>query len=235
MTTAPKIDADGNRGLAGPGTTLSDWWPATMPGTVLTTMIDRGVYPDPDYGLNNLAIPESLNQQDYWYRTEFKAPEGNADGRRLTLTFQGINYKAAVWLNGQSLGTITGAFIRGVFDVTGVVKVGQMNVLAVRVSPPPHPGIPQEQSIKGGPGENGGLMCLDGPTFVATEGWDWIPAVRDRDTRHLAAGHADRDRRREDRRRTGRDEAAAAGYQPRRCRDHCSAGEIFRTRRCTER
>jgi hypothetical protein len=25
-------------------------------------------------------------------------------------------------------------------------------------------------------------MCLDGPTFVATEGWDWIPAVRDRDT-----------------------------------------------------
>ncbi len=55
-------------------------------------------------------------------------------------------------------------------------------MLAVRVSPPPHPGIPQEQSIKGGPGENGGMMCLDGPTFVATEGWDWIPAVRDRNT-----------------------------------------------------
>ena len=25
-------------------------------------------------------------------------------------------------------------------------------------------------------------MCLDGPTFVATEGWDWIPAVRDRNS-----------------------------------------------------
>ncbi len=87
-----------------------------------------------------------------------------------------------MWLNGQSLGTITGAFIRGNFDVTGILKPGQTNVLAVRVSPPPHPGIPQEQSIKGGPGENGGLMCLDGPTFVATEGWDWIPAIRDRDT-----------------------------------------------------
>jgi hypothetical protein len=87
-----------------------------------------------------------------------------------------------VWLNGKSLGTITGAFIRGTFDVTGVVKPGEPNVLAVRVSPPPHPGIPQEQSIKGGPGENGGLMCLDGPTFEATEGWDWIPAIRDRDT-----------------------------------------------------
>ncbi len=25
-------------------------------------------------------------------------------------------------------------------------------------------------------------MCLDGPTFVATEGWDWIPAIRDRNS-----------------------------------------------------
>ena len=24
--------------------------------------------------------------------------------------------------------------------------------------------------------------CLDGPTFMATEGWDWIPAIRDRNT-----------------------------------------------------
>jgi len=31
-------------------------------------------------------------------------------------------------------------------------------------------------------GENGGYMCLDGPTFVATERLDWIPAIRDRDT-----------------------------------------------------
>ena len=43
-------------------------------GTVLTTLIARGVYPDPDYGLNNLAIPDSLSRQDYWYRSEFEAP-----------------------------------------------------------------------------------------------------------------------------------------------------------------
>ena len=156
---------------------------AVVPGTVLTTLIERGVYPDPEYGLNNLAIPESLNKQDYWYRTDIKSPEA-IRGDHLTLTFEGINYKAIVWLNGRRLGTITGAFIRGVFDVTGIWKMGkgESNVLAVQVSPPPHPGIPQEQSIKGGPGENGGIMCLDGPTFVASEGWDWIPAIRDRET-----------------------------------------------------
>ncbi len=180
MIPAPKVDVDG-AAISQADYLPRDWLPATVPGTVLTTLVDRGIYPDPDYGLNNLAIPESLNKQDYWYRVEFRAPKSTV-GRRLTLTFEGINYAAAVWLNGRSLGSITGAFIRGTFDVTEVVKAERTNVLAVRVSPPPHPGIPQEQSIKGGPGENGGLMCLDGPTFVATEGWDWIPAIRDRDT-----------------------------------------------------
>lgn len=183
LGTAPDVQANGEElsspGVSSKSSSAKSWMQATVPGTVLTSMVNDGIYPDPDYGLNNLAIPESLNKQDYWYRTEFKAPTG-ISGRKLTLTFEGINYAAEVWLNGQSLGTIKGAFIRGVFDVTGVLKSD--NVLAVKISPPPHPGIPQEQSIKGGPGENGGAMCLDGPTFVATEGWDWIPAIRDRDS-----------------------------------------------------
>jgi hypothetical protein len=180
LRPAPEISESGGA-ISQHGFGTTGWWNATVPGTVLTTMINQGVYPDPDYGLNNLAIPESLNKQDYWYRSEFTAP-ADWKGQRLTLTFEGINYAAEVWVNGKRIGTIKGAFIRGVFDVTNEVKAGGANVLAVRVSPPPHPGIPHEQSIKAGPGENGGLMCLDGPTFVDTEGWDWIPSIRDRNT-----------------------------------------------------
>ncbi|MGA2355383.1 MAG: LamG-like jellyroll fold domain-containing protein, partial [Terriglobales bacterium] len=77
MTPAPKVSADGIA-ISQASYRAQDWWPATVPGTALTTMIDRGVYPDPDYGLNNLAIPESLNKQDYWYRTEFRAPKSTA-------------------------------------------------------------------------------------------------------------------------------------------------------------
>ncbi|EQD37783.1 glycosyl hydrolase, partial [mine drainage metagenome] len=54
-------------------------------------------------------------------------------------------------------------------------------MLAVRVAPPPHPGIPYEKSIAAGPGNNGGALALDGPTFIATGGWDWMPVVPDRD------------------------------------------------------
>jgi hypothetical protein len=180
LQAAPKVNAT-EQELNSPQYSTKDWMAATVPGTVLTTMVDRGIYPNPYYGLNNMAIPESLNKQAYWYRTEFKTPH-LAHGRQLTLTFKGINYKAKVWLNGHELGTIKGAFIRGIFNVTPYVKASGKNVLLVKISPPPHPGIPQEQSVLGGPGENGGEMVLDGPTFMDTEGWDWIPAIRDRDS-----------------------------------------------------
>ncbi len=180
LREAPKV-SDGGGAVSRPGYADGGWLKATVPGTVLTTLVDRGVYPDPDYGLNNLAIPETLNKQDYWYRTEF-TPPASAAGRRFRVTFGGVNYSAVAWLNGKRLGEVRGAFTRGEFDATGIVEPGRANALAVRVSPPPHPGIPHEESIKAGPGPNGGAMCLDGPTFICTEGWDWIPGVRDRET-----------------------------------------------------
>jgi hypothetical protein len=181
MIDAPRLDSPNGAALSQTGVDTHEWYDATVPGTVLTTLVDQGVYPDPYYGLNNLLIPESLNKQDYWYRTEFTVPE-KFTGRELTLQFNGINYYAEVWFNGEYLGHITGAFIRGKFDVTALAKPGATNVLAVMVAPPPDPGIPSEQSVKFGPGDDGGKLCLDGPSFECTEGWDWIPAVRDRDT-----------------------------------------------------
>ena len=180
LAEAPTISATPEE-ISRPNYSDAAWYPATVPGTVLTTLIDRGVYPDYDHGLNNMAIPERLARQDYWYRTRFELPAALA-GKRLTLTFKGINYAAEAWINGARVGNIRGAFIRGVFDVTEVVNPGQVNVVAVRVSPPPHPGIPHEESIAAGPGENGGWIAIDGPTFAAAEGWDWIPGIRDRNT-----------------------------------------------------
>ncbi|TCK75316.1 glycosyl hydrolase 2 galactose-binding domain-containing protein [Acidipila rosea] len=180
LAEAPKVSAT-PEAVSTAGFDTAAWMPATVPGTVLTTMIDRGRYPDPDYGLNNLDIPERLNKQDYWYRAEFVAPKKNGSSH-VSLVLDGINYHAEVWLNGQHLGAMTGAFTRGVFDVSKVLHGDGKNALAIRISPVPHPGIPNVQSIILGSGLNGGAMELDGPTFVASEGWDWNPPMHDRDT-----------------------------------------------------
>lgn len=177
MIEASKVEKGGAE-LSRSGGASEGWYAATVPGTVLQTLVDRGVYPDPYFGLNNLAIPESLARQDYWYRASFDVP-AEAAGKRTRIRFNGVNYASQVWINGAEAGGILGAFIRGEFAFT---PVAGRNVVAIRVSPPPHPGTPHEQSIKAGVGENGGQLAIDGPTFVATEGWDWIPAIRDRNT-----------------------------------------------------
>lgn len=180
LAEAPKVSATGEV-ISSSSFDTTEWMPATVPGTVLTTMIDRGRYPDPDYGLDNLEIPEKLNKQDYWYRAEFAAPK-TEERSHVSLVLDGINYHAEIWLNGEHLGQMTGAFMRGQFDVSKILRSGGKNVLAIRISPVPHPGIPNVQSIALGSGLNGGAMELDGPTFVASEGWDWNPPMRDRDS-----------------------------------------------------
>jgi hypothetical protein len=157
------------------------WMPAIVPGTVLTSMIAAGVYPHPAYGLNNLRIPESLADKAYWYRAQFNVSDADPK-RRIGLVLNGVNYAAEVWLNGSRVGDVGGAFIRGRFDISSLARRGAANVLAIKVLPPPNPGIAHEESLAGGPGQNGGRHTVDGPSFVASEGWDWIPGVRDRNT-----------------------------------------------------
>jgi len=157
------------------------WYPATVPGTVLTTLVNNHVYPEPLFGENMRAIPESLNQTSYWYRTTFRVPAANR-GRHTWLHFAGINYSSEIWVNGKQAGTTRGAFIRADIDVTDFVRPGFFATVAVLVAPQPHPGVPHEHTIANGVGKNGGITAIDGPTFLSTIGWDWLPAVRDRDT-----------------------------------------------------
>ena len=168
-----------SQSLFNPDFDTADWYNATVPGTVLTTLVDQGVYPDPYFGLNNLSIPDSLCRKDWWYRLPVKLPE-NCFGKSIWLLFNGINYKADVWLNGKLLGRIDGAFQRGEFDATKLMDLHGKNILAVHIYPPHNPGIPHEESSGIGQGPNGGQLCLDGPTFISSEGWDWIPGIRDR-------------------------------------------------------
>ena len=160
----------------------SGWYDATVPGTVLTSLVNDGVYPEPLYGENDRPdkIPDNLCRTSYWYRTRFVVPP-EYDGKNIWLNFHGINYMAEVWVNGHDVGGIKGAFARGIFDVTPYVRTGETNVVAVRIMPPPHPGVPHEHTAKMGTGPNGGILSEDGATFLCTLGWDWIPAIRDRD------------------------------------------------------
>ena len=177
LVDATKVGAEG-AALSLPGFPDASWTPAVVPGTVLTSLVRAGVYPEPLFGLNNLSIPESLSRRSYWYRAEFDVPKGN---RRTWMRFDGVNYMAEVWVEGHPVGTVRGAFARGLFDITPWVRPGNRAAVAVKVLPPNHPGTPLEQTLAAGTGRNGGDTGADGVTFASTVGWDWIPGIRDRD------------------------------------------------------
>ena len=67
VAKAPQSGAE----ISSPSFNTVGWYKATVPGTVLTTLVNNHVYPQPLYGENNRPeiIPESLVQTSYWYRT----------------------------------------------------------------------------------------------------------------------------------------------------------------------
>ena len=156
----------------------SGWMPAVVPGTVLYSYIAAGAIPDPAIGDNNNQISESYFNSDFWYLWKTSVKESDSKSGRTLLSFDGINWKADVFMNGKRLGDIEGAFKRASFDVTDIV--GSDNCIAVHVIKPAHYGAVKEKNAES-PDFNGGQLGADNPTFHATVGWDWIPTVRGRD------------------------------------------------------
>ena len=164
--------------LSRPGFKDSSWVIATVPGTVLTSYVNVGAVPDPNFGQNQLHISDSFFYSDFWYRTEFQAP-AVSDGQIAWLNFDGINWKADVFLNGEKIGRIEGGFLRGRFDVTGRLLAGKTNALAVRIEKNATPGSAKQKTWES-PSKNGGALGADNPTYHASIGWDWIPTIRGR-------------------------------------------------------
>jgi beta-galactosidase/beta-glucuronidase len=173
------ISADGAT-LSKPGYRDSEWVTATVPGTVLTSYYNAGAIPDPNFGQNQLHISDSFFYSDFWYRCEFTAPTV-PHGDIAWLNFDGINWKADVYLNGEKIGRIEGGFIRARFDVTGKLLPGKSNALAVSIEKEANPGSAKQKTYEI-PSKNGGAPGADAPTYHASVGWDWIPTIRGRNT-----------------------------------------------------
>jgi beta-galactosidase len=67
-----------------------------------------------------------------WYRKQFKIPE-NPNSKHFFIQFDGIYMNAEVWVNNQFLGRHPYGYTGTCYDLTGLIKAGQNNTIAVRV------------------------------------------------------------------------------------------------------
>ncbi|OBK13381.1 glycoside hydrolase [Mycobacterium asiaticum] len=136
LSPAETISADGDA-LSLPDYDAAAWYKVRrLPATVLEILRENGVYSDLYVGQNlRDRVPQDLYKHDWWYRTQFTAPEGR---KTYVLGFPGINYRADIWLNGRLVADheqVVGMYVDHQFDVTPLIRPGQVNVLAVKVTP----------------------------------------------------------------------------------------------------
>ncbi|WP_160713150.1 glycoside hydrolase family 2 protein [Chitinophaga solisilvae] len=131
------VAAEDGKLVSSAGYNAAGWYPAIVPGTVMSALVENKVYKDVFFDKNMEKIPGDRFNAPWWHRTTFDLPQPAA-GQVVQLLFNGINYRADIWLNGQQIAaadTIRGGFRRFRFDVSHIVRKG-VNVLAVKVTAP---------------------------------------------------------------------------------------------------
>jgi beta-galactosidase len=95
----------------------------------------KTTYDDSSWTAQAVPLPNNFTnsyEDGMWYRCRFRSDTVQGSGL-VKLIFQGVNYIADVWLNGKWLGSHEGGFTPFLFNVTGLLKTNEENVLAVRV------------------------------------------------------------------------------------------------------
>ncbi len=141
--------------LSRPGLDTAGWHRVRVPNTVVGALVENGAYDDPYFGMNLRKVPgttypigknfaldsmpeDSPFRHSWWYRREFTLP-ARMEGRSVQLHFNGINFRANIWVNGRRIADssqVAGAYRRYAFDVTPLLRTGETNALAVEVFAP---------------------------------------------------------------------------------------------------
>ncbi|MDH5610809.1 MAG: beta galactosidase jelly roll domain-containing protein, partial [Cyclobacteriaceae bacterium] len=136
IQSSANLDQKGSS-LSTPDTDTREWQSTPVPSTVLAALVRNNVYQDIFMGDNFDKIPKEPFTVPWWYRTSFTLDEVGNDNY-YNLVFEGINYRANVWLNGQQVAssdTMEQSFRMFDFAISDKVKQGE-NVLAVEIIPP---------------------------------------------------------------------------------------------------
>jgi exo-1,4-beta-D-glucosaminidase len=149
IQSSSEISTDGKT-ISLPGFPTDNWYPTSVPTTVLAALVANKVYPDPYYGTNITDLPGTITGRGrempedspfkvpWWYRTEFNLP-ANFKGKNIWLNFHSINYKANIWVNGKLVADTTqieGAYRLFNLDISREALPGKKNCLALEIYPP---------------------------------------------------------------------------------------------------
>ncbi|MFV0590294.1 MAG: glycosyl hydrolase 2 galactose-binding domain-containing protein [Draconibacterium sp.] len=110
------------------------WLKASVPGTVLGSMATFGMIEDPYFGINMQSVDVEQFKKPWWFRTAFQL-SANDLHKNISLRFNGINYRADLWVNGEKVvgkDEFAGAYRMFTFNINDFVKEGD-NTVALKL------------------------------------------------------------------------------------------------------
>jgi len=136
LQTSVKVEAKGEV-ISTPQFSPKGWHEVTVPTTVVAALVKDKTLPEPFSGMNlrsfpgvtypiggnfsNIAMqPDSPYAVSWWYRKAFTVP-ASYKSKTIWLNFNGINYRANIWLNGKQIASaddVAGAWRTYEFKIT---------------------------------------------------------------------------------------------------------------------
>ena len=132
VQSSEKIEQTGDI-LSTPAANTDGWIDASVPSTLMGVLTSNGIEPEALTAEDYAKIDKQRFEKSWWYRTTFKLP-ALKEGEHAVLDFDGVCYRANVWLNGQQIANsqeMAGSFRQFEFDITK--EIAPENVLAVEV------------------------------------------------------------------------------------------------------
>lgn len=119
---------------------LSGWWQFKFDDVNIG--LEKGWASNPPDDCLQINLPSCWNEVfphyatydgTAWYFREVRLQSENPD-QRMTLCFEGVNYRCEVFINGQKVGQHEGGFTHFSFDITHAIRGDALNLLAIRVN-----------------------------------------------------------------------------------------------------
>ncbi len=146
-----------------------DYTPGTVPTTVRNALLESGKIDDPCKGMNSF---DSLwvENREWWFINDFSTP-ARSDEQRVILRFEGITYRAEVWVNGIQAGRIEGMFRTDEFDITEYLN-SDSNRLTLRIRTQENAAKDiYDSGLKGG--VFSGVIRTQAPVAQNMSYWNW--------------------------------------------------------------
>jgi len=142
--------------ISTPGYGHAGWLQTNIPATPLGAEFDNNLVPSPYVNENAAQIAGTCydvttnyanvawcsgspyGPTPWWFFNQFTIPSTLA-GQRIYLHFDGINYRANLWVNGTQIASNTqmvGTYVRYEYDITNVAVIGGNNAVALQITGP---------------------------------------------------------------------------------------------------